>query len=42
MPWEAIVGLAAIDSELVAEVSKRLKGLGLEPPYLKAMPRWYY
>ncbi len=42
VPWNALVGLAAIDDEMVAEVAKRLGALGLEPPHLKAMPRWYY
>lgn len=42
VPWEAVVGISAIDDEMVTEVSRRLKASGLEPPYLKAMPRWYY
>jgi len=42
VPWEALVGLAAIDDQMVSELSKRLQSLGVEPPHLKARPDWYY
>lgn len=47
VPWEALVGIATLDSDSAERVQKTLQDLaaaGLEPaqPYVKPKPEWYY
>lgn len=41
MPWEALLGIAVFDENMVIEVKTRLQDQ-VETPYLKVCRDWYY